>query len=80
MAARGITRVLIEGGAALAASFLRAGLVDRLAIFRAGMAIGGDGLAAIAELGAGKLENAPRFRLESVERLGDDTLEFRARA
>lgn len=80
MAARGITRVLIEGGAALAASFLRAGLVDRLAIFRAGIAIGGDGLPALAALDVAVLSAARRYRLESVERLGDDTLEFRARA
>ncbi|MCM0020188.1 MAG: bifunctional diaminohydroxyphosphoribosylaminopyrimidine deaminase/5-amino-6-(5-phosphoribosylamino)uracil reductase RibD [Tagaea sp.] len=80
LAARGITRVLIEGGGALAASFLRAGLADRLAIFRAGIAIGGDGLPALAGLGVAALAGAPRYRLESVERVGDDTLEFRARA
>ncbi|MFM7343999.1 MAG: bifunctional diaminohydroxyphosphoribosylaminopyrimidine deaminase/5-amino-6-(5-phosphoribosylamino)uracil reductase RibD [Tagaea sp.] len=79
LAERGITRLLIEGGAALASAFLRANLVDRLAIFRAGAAIGGEGLPALAELGVAKLANAPRFRLESVERVGDDTLEFRAR-
>jgi diaminohydroxyphosphoribosylaminopyrimidine deaminase / 5-amino-6-(5-phosphoribosylamino)uracil reductase len=80
LATRGITRVLIEGGGTLAASFLREGFVDRLAIFRAGIAIGGDGLPALADLGVARLENAPRYRLESVERIGDDTLEFRARA
>jgi diaminohydroxyphosphoribosylaminopyrimidine deaminase / 5-amino-6-(5-phosphoribosylamino)uracil reductase len=80
LATRGITRVLIEGGGTLAASFLRDGLVDRLAIFRAGLAIGGDGLPALAELGVAKLGQAPRYRLESVERVGDDTLELRVRA
>jgi diaminohydroxyphosphoribosylaminopyrimidine deaminase / 5-amino-6-(5-phosphoribosylamino)uracil reductase len=80
LAARGITRLLIEGGGTLAASFLRDRLVDRLAIFRAGIALGGDGLSGVAPLGATKLAQAPRFRLESVERVGDDTLEFRAKA
>jgi diaminohydroxyphosphoribosylaminopyrimidine deaminase/5-amino-6-(5-phosphoribosylamino)uracil reductase len=79
LAARGITRLLTEGGGTLAASFLGDGLVDRLAVFRAGIAIGGDGLSALAGLGVAKLETARRYRLESVERLGDDTLEFRAR-
>lgn len=79
LAGRGITRLLIEGGGTLAASFLRDGLVDRLAIFRAGMAIGGDGLPALAELGVSKPATAPRYRLESIERCGDDTLEFRVR-
>jgi diaminohydroxyphosphoribosylaminopyrimidine deaminase / 5-amino-6-(5-phosphoribosylamino)uracil reductase len=80
LAARGITRLMIEGGGALAASFLRDRLVDRLAIFRAGIALGGDGLSGVAPLGSTKLAQAPRFRLESVERVGDDTLEFRAKA
>jgi diaminohydroxyphosphoribosylaminopyrimidine deaminase / 5-amino-6-(5-phosphoribosylamino)uracil reductase len=80
LAERGVTRVLIEGGGTLAASFLRDGLVDRLAIFRAGIAIGGDGLPALAGLGVAELANARRYRLESVERLGDDTLEIRVRA
>ena len=40
---RGLTRVLVEGGATLAAAFLRAGRVDRVAWFRSGGLIGGDG-------------------------------------
>ena len=37
LASRGLTRVLIEGGGQVAAAFLRAGLVDRLSAFRAGV-------------------------------------------
>lgn len=79
LASRGITRLMIEGGGTLAASFLRDRSVDRVAIFRAGIAIGGDGLSALATLGTTKLADAPGYRLESVERVGDDTLEFRAK-
>ena len=46
MGARGITRVLVEGGPHIVATFLRAGAVDRLAWFRAPDVIGGDGLPA----------------------------------
>ena len=58
LAARGITRVLVEGGAALAASLLRARLVDRLAWFRGAMLIGGDGRAAIGALGVDTIADA----------------------
>jgi diaminohydroxyphosphoribosylaminopyrimidine deaminase/5-amino-6-(5-phosphoribosylamino)uracil reductase len=72
---RGITRLLIEGGAGVARSFLSAGLVDRLVWFRAGSVIGGDGLAAIGPLGIEALDETPRFALQKVQRLGQDLLE-----
>ena len=40
LAQRGITRVFCEGGGSLAASLLRAGLVDDLVMFQAGCVIG----------------------------------------
>ena len=55
LAARGLTRVLVEGGSALAAALLRARLVDRLVWFQAPLLIGGDGLPAIGPLGADAL-------------------------
>lgn len=75
LAKRGLTRVLVEGGAALAAGLLRAGLVDRLAWFRAAKIIGGDGVPAVAAFGLEKLADAPRFRRLSVETVGEDVLE-----
>jgi riboflavin biosynthesis pyrimidine reductase len=75
LAARGITRLLVEGGARLAASLLRRRLVDRLAWFQAPVVIGGDGLAAIAELGIDSLAAAVRFARQSGEALAPDTLE-----
>jgi diaminohydroxyphosphoribosylaminopyrimidine deaminase/5-amino-6-(5-phosphoribosylamino)uracil reductase len=58
LAARGITRILVEGGAELAGALLRARLIDRLAWFQAPMVIGGDGRAAIAALGVETLAEA----------------------
>ena len=76
---RGITRLLVEGGSRLATALLGAGLVDRLAWFRAPLVLGGDGLAAADALGLVRLAGAPRFRPVDVEKLGDDTLETYAR-
>ena len=72
---RGLTRVLIEGGGEVAASFLKGGLVDRLSIYRAGVVLGGDSRSAVADLGLDKIGFAPRFALESVRTVGADTLE-----
>jgi diaminohydroxyphosphoribosylaminopyrimidine deaminase / 5-amino-6-(5-phosphoribosylamino)uracil reductase len=77
---RGVTRLLIEGGARLAAELLRARLVDRLAWFHAPLLIGGDGTPAVAALGLDRLADAPGFERLSVARVGDDTLTtFRVR-
>ncbi len=75
LAERGITRLLVEGGSAVAAAFLAAGLVDRLAWFRAPGVMGGDGLAAFGAMELPILDQMPRFRLEGIDVLGDDILE-----
>jgi diaminohydroxyphosphoribosylaminopyrimidine deaminase/5-amino-6-(5-phosphoribosylamino)uracil reductase len=72
---RGLTRLLVEGGGRLAAGLLRAGLVDRLAWFRAPTLIGGDGIAAAAAFGIDAPDAAPRFVRTDVVELGDDRLE-----
>jgi diaminohydroxyphosphoribosylaminopyrimidine deaminase/5-amino-6-(5-phosphoribosylamino)uracil reductase len=77
---RGLTRLLVEGGARLAAALLRAGLVDRLAWFRAASVIGGDGRPAVGGLDLTALAAAPGFRREAVLPLGDDLLETCVRA
>ncbi len=78
---RGITRLLVEGGAGLAAAFLRARLVDRLVWVHAPLVIGGDGVPAIAGLGLAALADAPAFERLSTETVGDDVLTtFRVRS
>ncbi len=77
---RQLTRVLIEGGAEVAAAFLKAGLVDRVSVYRAGLFLGRDGRSAIASLGLGRLDFAPRFSLVSSQIVGGDTLETWRRA
>lgn len=75
LAARGITRLLIEGGGQVAAAALSAGLVDRIAWFRAGCIIGGDGIPAIAPLGLVEMGQAPRFERVAMQNFGKDVLE-----
>lgn len=74
LAEHGITRLLVEGGAALATSFLRTGLVDRLYLFGAGCLIGGDGAAAVESLGIERMAQVPRWQLLSTRLLGPDRL------
>lgn len=75
LAGKGLTRVMVEGGARLAASLVRAGLVDRVEWFRAGLLLGGDGLPATMPFGLTALADAPRFERVSVRQAGEDVLE-----
>lgn len=74
LADRGVTRLLVEGGARLSSSFMRARLVDRLAWFSAPKLIGGDGQSALALLGVDRLDKAPHLVPLDVLRLGEDML------
>ena len=75
LAARGLTRVLVEGGGRLAAGLMRAGLVDEIAWFRAPGAIGGDGVPALAALGVDRANDMPRFHRISSASVGEDVLD-----
>ena len=72
LAERGITRLLVEGGPTLAASLLRAGLVDRLVVFQAPVALGGDSLPAIGDLALDRLADAQAFERKATEVLASD--------
>jgi diaminohydroxyphosphoribosylaminopyrimidine deaminase/5-amino-6-(5-phosphoribosylamino)uracil reductase len=71
LAQRGITHLLVEGGAEVHAAFLAAGLVDRVVLFVAPKILGGgkDWLG-----GDGPERMADALRLEGVEvrRVGED--------
>lgn len=79
LGAEGLTRVLCEGGGELAASLLRAGLVDRLAVFSAGHVFGAEAKAGIAALARAAI-GAPGFRLAEVRPCGADLLHLWHRA
>ena len=70
----GLTRVLVEGGAQLAAGLLRDGLVDRIAWFHAPGIMGGDGWPAAQAFGVVALAAMPRFTRTGIRAVGDDML------
>ncbi len=72
---RGVATVFLEGGGALAASFLRAGLVDRIEWFRAPLVIGHEGRPGVGSMCVGGLSHAPTFTRVAVEELGADLWE-----
>jgi diaminohydroxyphosphoribosylaminopyrimidine deaminase/5-amino-6-(5-phosphoribosylamino)uracil reductase len=79
LGAAGLTRVLAEGGASIAASLLRGGLVDRLAWFQAPAVLGGDGLPAVQAMGIAALTGLHRFQRVADRPVGDDLLSEFAR-
>ena len=68
----GLTRVYCEGGGALAASLLQAGLVDRLDLYTAGKLIGAEGTPSLGALGLERLSEAPQFSLNAYHQIGGD--------
>ncbi|MCC5991765.1 MAG: bifunctional diaminohydroxyphosphoribosylaminopyrimidine deaminase/5-amino-6-(5-phosphoribosylamino)uracil reductase RibD [Rhodobacteraceae bacterium] len=76
LAGKGITRVFCEGGGALAASLLRAGLVDELVVFCAGKLIGAEGRAGVGPLALAALADAPQFQLVQTQALGGDAMQI----
>lgn len=72
----GVTRLLVEGGAHLAAALMRAGLVDRMVWFRSARLMGGDGLPAMVSFGVDHLADTPRFIRTDCRPAGDDIMEF----
>ncbi len=69
---QGINRLLVEGGAMTARSFLDAGVVDEVQIFRSPDCVGAGGVDALAGL---DLDSALQpFALREEERLGPDRL------
>jgi diaminohydroxyphosphoribosylaminopyrimidine deaminase/5-amino-6-(5-phosphoribosylamino)uracil reductase len=70
----GITRLLVEGGAQIAAALLRDELVDRIAWFHAPAVMGADGWPAAQAFGVERLAAMPRFVHERAVPLGEDML------
>jgi diaminohydroxyphosphoribosylaminopyrimidine deaminase / 5-amino-6-(5-phosphoribosylamino)uracil reductase len=70
-----VPAVMIEGGGQVAASFLKAGLVDAIEWFRAPIILGDEGRPAVGEFVLERLADAPRFRRVAVREVGDDLWE-----
>jgi diaminohydroxyphosphoribosylaminopyrimidine deaminase/5-amino-6-(5-phosphoribosylamino)uracil reductase len=79
LAARGITRLMVEAGPILAAAMLAADLVDSAALLRSPNAIGEDGLDALEGISLTALTQSPRLELTRTESVSGDTIECFAR-
>jgi len=74
LAGEDIVSVLIEGGAAVAASALKHGVVDKVAIFYAPKIIGGEGRVMIDSLALKKMADAIQVKHLAVRKVGSDLL------
>jgi diaminohydroxyphosphoribosylaminopyrimidine deaminase/5-amino-6-(5-phosphoribosylamino)uracil reductase len=74
LAARGVTHLLVEGGAEVAGRFLAAGLVDRVALFLSPRVAGADGLSWAGLRGPARMADTLRLDRLTVERVGEDLL------
>lgn len=70
---RGISSLLVEGGAAVATSFLKENLVDRLIVILAPKIVG-RGIGAIADLGIRRMDDALGFSFQHIFRRGADLI------
>jgi len=70
---RGLTSVMLEGGATLAGAFLEAGAIDGMRVFVAPVILG-DGRPLFAGPGAAAVGEATRPLSSSSERIGEDVL------
>lgn len=71
---KGITRLMVEGGAQVAASLVEAGLVDEVWLLRGPNEIGAEGVAALGALPLGAITQSSSFRVRASEKLDHDTL------
>ncbi len=74
LADSGIVSVMIEGGATVAASALRAKIVDKVIFFYAAKILGGDGRVMIDGLGIRRVDRSLRVRRLSVRKSGTDLM------
>jgi diaminohydroxyphosphoribosylaminopyrimidine deaminase / 5-amino-6-(5-phosphoribosylamino)uracil reductase len=80
LAERGVTRLLVEGGARVASSFVAAGLVDEVWLLRGPEVVGADGVAALDALPLSAITQSPAFARRASEMLQKDTLTIYERA
>jgi diaminohydroxyphosphoribosylaminopyrimidine deaminase/5-amino-6-(5-phosphoribosylamino)uracil reductase len=80
LAEKGITRLLVEGGARVASSFVAADLVDEVWLLRAPVSVGADGVSALDALPLSAVTESPAFKRRDSEMLQRDTLTIYERA
>lgn len=77
---RGVTRLMVEGGAKVASSFLKQGFVDEVWLLRGPDEIGPDGIGALDAQPLSIITQSPQWRSRATEHLGRDSLTIYERA
>jgi diaminohydroxyphosphoribosylaminopyrimidine deaminase / 5-amino-6-(5-phosphoribosylamino)uracil reductase len=72
-AARGITRLMVEGGPTVAAALLAADLIDEAVLYHSPMVVGADGIDALEGMPLAALTDSPRLKRVASEPVGADT-------
>src|SRR5436853_6430710 len=80
LAEKGITRLLVEGGARVASSLVAAGFVDEVWLLRGAEPVGAGGVAALGALPLTSITQSPNFRVRASQSLQKDTLTIYERA
>jgi diaminohydroxyphosphoribosylaminopyrimidine deaminase/5-amino-6-(5-phosphoribosylamino)uracil reductase len=79
LAGKGITRLLVEGGPKVAASLVKADLVDEAVLLRGPETIGSTGIEALDGMPLESLTASPRLKLFGQDMLGPDMIHFYGR-
>jgi diaminohydroxyphosphoribosylaminopyrimidine deaminase/5-amino-6-(5-phosphoribosylamino)uracil reductase len=76
LADEGITRVMVEGGPTVAASLVKADLVDEAVLLRSDKPIGADGIDPLADTPFRMLTHSVNLAMSGSEQLGPDRIEY----
>ena len=79
MTKAGLRSLLVEGGGTLIASFIRAGLFDKVHWYRAPVLLGGDGRDCVGALSLTKMDQAIRLHRIKTTEVGIDQHEVYVR-
>lgn len=74
LAEKGITRLMVEGGSRVAASFIAADLVDEIWLFRGTEEVGSGGVDALDALPLSKITQSRAYKVHASETFDKDTL------
>jgi len=77
---KGISRLMVEGGARVASSFVTAGLIDEIWLLRGPGTIGADGIPALDALPLSAITQSSGFKVRASETLDKDILTIYERA
>jgi diaminohydroxyphosphoribosylaminopyrimidine deaminase/5-amino-6-(5-phosphoribosylamino)uracil reductase len=80
LAGKGISRLMVEGGSRVAASFVAADLVDEIWLFRGAEEVGAGGVDALDALPLSKITQSQAYKVHASETFDHDTLTIYERA